>query len=129
MLKTILISGLAALMLTAQKNCSNKNLKEGCYKGRLEIKAICSNYTIKVLEGNMDTSKVAVNWTDENTSRSYTNVFALDNPCSFPDDLQQGDEFYFTIKEQKDTDCMVCKAYYPVPPKRLSISVSKTPCP
>jgi hypothetical protein len=83
MLKTLLVSGFAALMLTTQKNCSNKNLKAGCYKGRLEIKAICSNYTIKVLEGNIDSSKVAATWTDENTSKAYTDVFALDNPCSF----------------------------------------------
>ena len=129
MIKTILISGIAALMLASQKNCSNKNMPAGCYKGRLEIKAICSNYTIKVLEGNVDTTRVAGNWTDETTSKRYSNVFALDNPCSFPDDLQQGDEFYFTIKEEKDTGCMVCKAYYPVPPKRLAITVSKTACP
>src|SRR5215216_4176999 len=111
MIKSILISGLAGFMLSSQKNCSDKNLKEGCYKGRLEIKAICSNYTIKILEGSMDTAKIAATWIDENTSKKYTNVFALDNPCSFPDDLQQGDEFYFTIKTKKDSGCMVCQAY------------------
>jgi hypothetical protein len=128
MIKLIFISGLAAITFASQKSCSNKNLKTGCYKGRLEIKAICSNYTIKLLEGNIDTGKVATSWTDENTSKIYTNVFALNNPCSFPDSLQQGDEFYFTVKEEKETGCMVCKAYYPVPPKRLSISVIKN-CP
>lgn len=129
MVKLIFISGLAAIIFSSEKSCSNKNLKKSCYKGRLEIKAICSNYTIKILEGDIDTGKVAATWTDENTSKTYTNVFALGNPCSFPDSLKQGDEFYFTIKQKKDTGCMVCQAYYPVPPKRLSISVSKTPCP
>ena len=123
-MKIILISGLAALTISSQKSCKDKNLKEGCYKGRLEIKAICSNYTIKVLQGNIDTNKIASSWTDENTSKTYTNVFALDNPCSFPDSLKQGDEFYFTIKQEKDTGCIVCQAYYPVPGKRLAIQIT-----
>ena len=129
MVKTIIISSIIALVVSTQKNCGSNNLKEGCYKGRLEIKGICSNYTIKILQGNIDTAKVAASWTDENTGKVYSNVFALDSPCSFPADIEQGDEFYFTIKEQRDKDCNVCMAYYPTPPKRLFISVSKTPCP
>ena len=81
------------------------------------------------MEGRIDTSKVAATWIDENTGRTYTNVFALDSPCSFPADIEQGDEFYFTLKEERDKDCNVCMAYYPTPPKRLFISVTKTPCP
>ena len=130
MIKTILLGTVLALVMSTQKNCdNNNNLKAGCYKGRLEIKAICSNYTIKVLEGNMDTSKIVRSWTDENTGKKFSNVFALDSRCSFPADIEEGQEFYFTLKEQQDKDCMVCMAYYPVPPKRLSIVVSKTPCP
>lgn len=129
MIKTIILGSVIAMVLTAQKNCSNTNQKPGCYKGRLEVKGICSNYTIKVLEGNIDTSKISTSWTDENTNKNYSNVFALDSPCSFPADIEQGDEFYFTIKDERDKDCNVCMAYYPTPPKRLFISVSKTPCP
>lgn len=128
MIKIIFIT-ITTLVLTAQKNCNNSSRKENCFKGRLEIKGICSNYTIKVLEGNLDTSKIAAKWTDENTGKAYTNVFALDSPCSFPPDIELGDEFYFTVREEKDKDCNVCMAYYPVPPKRLSISVSKNACP
>src|SRR5215207_5688829 len=129
MVKTILFSSVIAMVVSTQRKCGTNTLKQGCYKGRLEIKALCSNYTIKILDGTVDTSLVAASWTDENTAKTYSNVFALDNLCSFPADINQGDEFYFTIKEEKDKDCMVCKAYYPVPPKRLSISVSKTACP
>jgi hypothetical protein len=128
MFKTILFVGFISLALS-KKQCNNNSKNDGCYKGRLEIKGICSNYTIKILEGNIDTSKIASSWTDENTGKAYTNVFALDSPCSFPADIKQGDEFYFTIREEKDKDCNVCMAYYPTPPKRLSISVTKTPCP
>ena len=128
MIKTFLLSSLVILAISSHKKCNN-NKTGDCYKGRLEIKGICSNYTIKILEGNADTSKIAASWTDENTGKAYTNVFALDSPCSFPADIEQGGEFYFTIREEKDKNCQVCMAYYPTPPKRLSISVSKTPCP
>jgi hypothetical protein len=119
---------LVALLLSNENKCNSKK-STTCFKGRLEIKAICSNYTIKVLEGNMDTSKIAAQWTDESTGKSHSNVFALDSPCSFPQDIKEGEEFYFTIKEERDENCNVCMAYYPVPPKRLAITVSKTPCP
>ena len=128
-MKLILIGALSSLLITAENKCNSNKKSSSCFKGRLEIKGICSNYTIKVLEGNIDTSKVAAQWTDENTGKTYTNVFALDSPCSFPSQLKEGDEFYFTIKEERDKNCNVCMAYYPVPPKRLAIAVSKNPCP
>ena len=128
-MKGILISVFAALLITSEDKCSNKKLNSDCYKARLEVKGICSNYTIKILEGDIDPSLVAASWTDENTGKTYSNVFALDSPCSFPADINEGDEFYFTIKKEKDKDCNVCMAFYPVPPKRLAITVSKSPCP
>lgn len=131
MIKTLVLSSLISLVLTSQRECNSNNStkKAGCYKGRLEIKGICSNYTITVLEGNLDSSKISKSWTDENTNKTYSNVFALDSPCSFPADIEQGDEFYFTVREERDKDCNVCMAYYPTPPKRLPIIVSKTACP
>jgi hypothetical protein len=95
----------------------------GKYKGRLEIKGICSNYTIKLLEGNIDTSKIAAKWTDEVTNKSYTNVFALGSPCRFPKNIEQGDEFYFTIDTSAEKGCIICLAYYPTPLKKLPIRV------
>ncbi|HEV7781928.1 MAG TPA: hypothetical protein VGO58_11725, partial [Chitinophagaceae bacterium] len=93
------------------------------YKGRLEIKGICSNYTIKLLEGDIDTMKIAANWTDESSGKSHTNVFGLKNPCSFPASIKQGDEFNFAIDTAKSNDCIVCDAYYPTPPRSLQIKV------
>ena len=116
------------MLATSTEKCGSKK-SDNCYKARLEIKGICSNYTIKILEGNIDTSMVAATWTDENTGKKYTNVFGLDSPCSFPKDLNERDEFYFTVRKESDKECTVCMAYYPVPPKRLSIAVSKSPCP
>jgi hypothetical protein len=106
----------------SKQNCNKKKITtDGVYKGRLEIKGICMNYTIKVLEGNIDTSIIASQWTDETTGKAYTNVFALGSPCSFPSAIEEGDEFSFRIDTVKNKPCTVCLAYYPKPQKHLSI--------
>jgi hypothetical protein len=119
------------LLTISAENCNKKEKKaedptqkkEAVYKGRLEIKAICMNYTVKLTEGNLDTSKIISSWTDETTKNIYSNVFALQNPCNFPDSIRQGDEFYFKIDTLSTKPCMVCMAYYPVPPKKLAIKI------
>jgi hypothetical protein len=93
-----------------------------CYKGKLEVKGLCMNYTISVVEGNIDTSKIQATWTDPTTNKTYSNVFGLLSYCSFPSNLNEGDEFYFTISEQVN-NCGTCLVYYPQPSKRLYISV------
>ena len=111
------------LLTISAENCSKKEKNSEIFKGRLEIKAICMNYTVKLTEGNIDTSKIAGVWTDETTKRSYSNVFALANPCNFPDSINQGDEFYFTIDTVTTKPCMICMAYYPIPGKKLPIKI------
>ena len=100
----------------------------GCYKGRLEIKGGCMNYTISITGNNFDTSLVMADWTDENTGKTYNNVFALKTRCTFPDNINAGDEFYFMIDSTSVQNCAVCLMYYPVPPKKLSIKVIPGPC-
>jgi hypothetical protein len=95
-------------------------------KGRLEIKQGCGTYTIKVLEGNIDSSLIEASWTDPNTGKSYENVFGLGSPCNFPNDINEGDEFYFKV-EPHVQNCMLCQAIYPMPQKKLSITVYKIP--
>lgn len=115
---------LAVFLLTiSAQNCNKKEKSSEIYKGKLEIKAICMNYTIKLIKGSIDTSKIVGNWTDETTKKTYTNVFALENPCNFPDSINQGDEFYFKIDTTSTKPCMVCMAYYPVPGKKLPITI------
>lgn len=108
--------------LMATKPTCNKGSGTNCYKGRLEIKGICSNYTIKLLEGKLDSSLTAANWTDEHTGKAHTNVFALGSPCTFPDSIKEGDEFYFVV-DTTTQNCNVCMAYYPTPGKKLTIRV------
>jgi len=127
--------GLAVALITLlafspQAVCNRQPLQAGCYKARLEIKGICMNYTIRVLEGNIDTSLVERFWQDENTGKKYERVFRLETVCDFPADLVEGAEFYFTVNPApKQGGCNVCMAYYPTPPKSLAISVLKIPCP
>ena len=114
-----LLLAISTLALS-NSECNKKN--DRTYKGRLEIKAICSNYTIGLLEGDLDSSMYVSKWTDENTGKTYSNVFKLDQPCNFPDSIDAGEEFYFQVDSVKK-DCIVCMAYYPVPPKAIAIKV------
>jgi hypothetical protein len=118
----IAITGLI-IQCTSQKNAASST----CYKARLEIKGMCANYTFKLLDGDIDTSKIVAAWTDENTGKQYTNVFGLGSPCNFPDSLKAGDEFYFTL-DTAVQNCAVCMAYYPHPSKSLRLKVINGPC-
>lgn len=122
MKRFILLSAFATLLLSGS-DCGKKKTGNTIYKGRLEIAAICMNYTIAVIEGDMDETAIVENWIDVVTNKTYDNVFRLGNPCNFPGTIKQGDEFYFTIDTTKGKDCAVCMAYYPTPEKALMIKV------
>lgn len=107
------------LSLTAGK-CKNK---DSVYKGRLEVKGICMNYTIKLMEGKLDTARYVAEWKDESTGKIHNNVFALGSACTFPDSIKQGDEFYFRIDSSYVSNCAVCMAYYPKPAKSIAIKI------
>lgn len=117
----ILLSSIFLLCVSAQ-NCGKK--KDKVYKGKLQVKALCMNYTLSVVEGDIDKNLVEASWTDESTSKSYTNAFGLADPCSFPNTIKEGDEFYFTIPDTATRgQCAVCMAYYPTPSKKLFIKI------
>lgn len=122
-MKLLFILVSALLTFITKDGCHKTKENSTVYKGRLEIKGICMNYTIKVLEGKIDTSLIQEKWTDETTGTYYTNVFALGSRCTFPASIEQGDEFSFVIDTAKQKDCAVCLAYYPTPSKHLSIKV------
>ena len=117
------LSSIFLLTVSADKCDSKKKTETGIYKAKLEIKALCMNYTLRLLEGDLDTSLITASWSDESTGKSYTNVFGLGSRCTFPSTIEQGDDFYFKIDSSEKQDCAVCMAYYPTPPKKLSIKV------
>jgi hypothetical protein len=124
-MKLFLMSLLIAAMFS-QAKCT-KEKAATCYKGRLEVKGMCANYTIALVEGELDASRIEASWTDETTGKSYRNVFALGSPCDFPSSLNVGDEFYFTL-DANQQNCAVCQAYYPRPAKSIAIRVMDKPC-
>ncbi len=103
--------------VTGDKNPPKK------YKGKLEVAGICRNYTIRLLEGDMDTSRIVANWTNPVTNISYKSVFGLGNPCALTDAIKEGDEFYFMIDTSEQKFCPVCLAFYPTPPRSLFIKM------
>ena len=109
-------------LLSCSKNISDSEL-ESSYKGKLVVKGICMNYVIQVLDSDFDSSLIELNWINEFSDISYTNVFALGSVCDFPEDIDEGDEFNFIIDNSKDNNCAVCLAYSPTPNKYLSITV------
>ena len=118
----IILMGIFSLTISAD-GCGNKDGGSKVYKGKLEIKALCMNYTLSVVEGDIDPALVVANWTDENTGKKYNNAFGLADPCMFPATIKEGDEFYFSIDSVKKGDCAVCMAYYPTPEKKLLIKI------
>ena len=126
-MKLLIITAIDALSLTSKKCNKNQAGNSSCYKGKLVVAGICSNYTIQLLDGTIDTTKIEANWKDDVTGKSYTKVFALGSPCTFPTTIKEGDEFYFTLDDSKQ-QCAVCMAYYPKPQKALSIKVIDKPC-
>ena len=122
-MKKILCIVFASTILLYACNTGGKATSTQRYKGKFEVKALCMNYTFTVTEGNIDTSLVNASWADESTGKIYNNAFGIKNPCDLPKDLQAGDEFYFVIDTAKGSPCQVCMAYYPTPPRKLSIKV------
>lgn len=122
-MKLLLLASTVSFLAVSNQKCSSNKSTPVTYKARLETKALCMNYTLRLVEGSMDSSMITPSWTDESTGKSYTNVFGLDNPCNFPPAIRQGDEFYFTLDTTRQKECAVCMAYYPTPPKKLAIKV------
>src|SRR5688572_8363986 len=108
-MKILMITAIATLGLLGKKCNKNQAGNSSCYKGKLVVAGICSNYTIQLLEGGLDTAKVEANWKDDVTGKAYTKVFALGSPCTFPSTIKEGDEFYFTLDDAKQ-ECAVCMA-------------------
>ena len=129
-MKFLLITTALIFLATTGRNCKSKTttLAEGCYQGRLEVKGPCMNYTISIIGGNPDTSRLVSSWKDEESGKTYKNVFALGSRCNFPDSIKQGDTFYFRIDSSATQNCAVCMIYYPVPNKKLPIKVLNAPC-
>jgi hypothetical protein len=94
------------------------------YKGKLVLKGLCLNYVIQIIEGSVDTALYEKRWVNPSTNTTYENVFRLGSICTFPSNIKEGDEFYFTIpKNPVVRICAQCKAYSPTPDKSINIAI------
>ena len=102
----------------------SKDTSVTCFKGKLELKGICMNYVIQIIEGDVDKSLYESSWQNPLSNTTYQNVFGLESICTFPSTINEGDEFYFSIpKRPVVQSCAQCKAYSPIPNKKISIEI------
>ena len=95
-----------------------------CIKGKLILKGICKNYVIGIVNGEIDASLFEKVWVNPMTKVEYVNVFGLASICTFPENIVEGQEFYFSVLDRAEpSTCELCKAYAPVPDKKLHISI------
>ncbi len=92
-------------------------------KGKLAVNGICSNITLTLVEGNLDSGQFENSWTDPITGITYQKAFRLANPCQFPSHIREGEEFYFRVTTRVNETCATCLAYYPTPQTALAIQV------
>ena len=95
-----------------------------CFKGKLVLKGICMNYVIQIIEVDVDKSLYESSWQNPLSNTTYQNVFGLESICTFPSTINEGDEFYFSIPKRPVVQaCAQCKAYSPIPNKKISIEI------
>jgi hypothetical protein len=82
------------------------------------------NYVIQIIEGDVDKSLYESSWQNPLSNTTYQNVFGLESICTFPSTINEGDEFYFSIPKRSVVQaCAQCKAYSPIPNKKISIEI------
>ena len=95
-----------------------------CYKGKLVLVGLCGNAVVQVLDDRMPASFYEAVWKDESTGITYQKVLGNANFCSFPSNLKQNEEFYFSVNPPEGIDdCARCKAISPSPEKRQFIQI------
>lgn len=94
------------------------------FKGKLVLQGICMNYVIQIVEGSVNPILYEQSWVNPITNTTYKNVFGLASTCTFPSNIKEGDEFYFTIpKNPVAQTCAQCTAYSPIPAKTINIEI------
>jgi hypothetical protein len=109
---TIIISVFIFLSCDKQQEVVQLESDSTCYKGKLVLVGLCGNAVVQVLDERMPASFYEAVWKDESTG------------ITFPDNLKQDEEFYFSINPPEGIDdCARCKAISPSPEKRQFIKI------
>jgi hypothetical protein len=122
-MNTLLVSILLTITGWCCKSTAVQNQPATPLTGKLVISEICNHYVVALVSGKLDRAVLTSKFHDEKRKSDYSNVFTLESRCSFAKaGISEGDIFTFELApaDYKE-DCMVCMAYYPTPPTRLSI--------
>ena len=98
--------------------------QNGCWKGILVKKGICGQRVIKIISSDKNGLAFATTWKDETSGKTYENVFTVENFCTFPSSVNEGDEVSFSVTANRSNNCIVCQAYTPVPNEKNSITTN-----
>ena len=125
-MKSLIIILTSCMLMSASCEKNNeaviKGNNEGVIKGKLVYRS-CASTVVQV----SDTAfySIAQNeWKQSPTRPTYEHVFAVSNPCSFPN-YTEGQEFTFQIvsNDPKNADCVVCMMFDNPPTKKNMIRV------
>lgn len=87
------------------------------------IRITCATTVIQILDQTF--YNLGETWTMEGTANTYEHAALVSNKCEFPDNLSEGDEFYFKVINESDAhnDCAVCMMYDYPPSKGIFLKV------
>ena len=117
---SLFISGCEKAVTTSEEKSRD------CYSGKLVKKGMCGQYVIEVKSPEAKGLQIAATWHDPSSSKTYDNVFTVSNPCEFPQTIQEGEDFQFSVVAEGDMSCAFCYAYTPTPAARNNIVVGCT---
>lgn len=120
---TLLVSLLLTITCWSCKSTAVQNQPVAPLTGKLVISEICNHYVVALVSGKLDPAVLTVKFHDEKRKSEFSNVFTVESRCSFAEaGISEGVLFTFELAPANyNEDCMVCMAYYPTPPTRLSI--------
>jgi hypothetical protein len=129
-MKTLTAITLVILCSSIMFGCTKNDIRDDaglqqpkCLKGILVKKGICGERVIRITSESKAGVSYASQWKDE-SGKSYEDVFAVENFCSFPASISEGTEFNFKLTAATKNDCVRCAAITPVPTEKNSIEIS-----
>lgn len=119
MRRLIILPALMGVLLLYSFHChkDDKHPDNGLLKGKLVINGPCGSFVVQLLEGSMAPDKIAASWKYSQTDSVYTNVFTIENSCTFAGyRLSKGDVFTFQLDPLAPMEyCARCQIYAPTP--------------
>jgi hypothetical protein len=83
MTRRIVLSFLLVLAVLANFDCQPNKVTLPVVTGKLVVAAYCGQYIVQVLSGSIPDSSVTKSWTDIDNDSTYTNVFRVNDICTF----------------------------------------------